>query len=1571
MTKKAESGSLSKRALRALASLQARVDALEQAASEPIAITGIGCRFPGQAVSPQAFWDLLRSGTDAIRELPAERWRIDDYYHSEPATPGKIYVRNGGFLDRIDGFDARFFGISPREAVAIDPQHRLLLEVVWEALENAGIAPDSLAGTCTGVFVGIGQDDYAQLGLRSPAQETIDTYDGTGNLFCFAPGRVAYLLGLQGPNLAIDTACSSSLVALHQACLSLRAGDCNLALAGGVHLVVTPEVTLFLSQARVLSPEGRCRTFDAAADGFSRGEGCGMVVLKRLSDAIAGNDPILAVIRGSAVNHDGASSGLTVPNEQAQLDLVRKALANARVEPGQVSLVEAHGTGTVLGDPIEVNALAAALCSDRSPDSPLLLGSVKTNIGHLEAAAGIAGVIKVVLALHHQEIPPHLHFHEPNPNISWSQLPIEVPVACRPWLRGEATRLAGVSSFGFSGTNAHVVLEEAPEATTASLQVDSRPLLLPLSAKSAPALIELAERYQICLDDQGDDNLGDICASASLGRAHMKHRLALVTGSVAEARQQLAAFARGENAAGLHHGAALPGHEESPADSEWSMQELARAYANGAFIDWRELYPGSFRSIGLPTYPFQRQCYWLTTTDDRRHTVSSLPSRSEPAHPLLGRRLLAAFLDDNEVVFEARVSSGSPGFLAHHRVFGSAVLPAAAFFEIGLATAAELLGTGPVALRTVDIQQALILPEQSEVLIQTTLTRDGPDSYRFRIDSLDQRRSQSWTLHATGWITSGQQAPQTPGELQGPVKEIDVAAHYQAMAARNIDFGASFRSLERVGLAGNEVAGQVRLPARLQTDAGAYRLHPALLDGCFQAAVAAFPEEMDDHTLLPVGCDQIWWSGSSPSACRSRARLQTVADAGHSLTVDLDLRDDSGAAVASVTGLSLVPAHASTLLRGEADSTGDWLYRLAWEPVPALPATTEQGAPGRWLIFADQQGIGAGLAEQLTELGAEVTLVAAGKQYRNDGAGLIHLDPEHDQSYRHLLNEITAAGPLRGVVHLWSLDSGSELSDEAIARARALGTLSSLYLVQALLEQGLRDSLSCLWLVTRGALAVDPVELPPRIEQSALWGLERVIAIEHPELGSSCIDLDPAAEQNPDTIGMLCDVVTRRAATESFALRNRQLLRARLTRHQPEPGRQPAIDTEATYLVAGGLGALGLRVAQWLTDQGARYLALCGRNQPSQAARQLIDDLTSRDVTVVVSQADIADAGQVQQLLHTIGDSMPPLRGIVNAAGVVEDATLQRLGSEQLARVMAPKVAGSWNLHRLTSELPLDLFVCFSSAAGVIGSPGQGAYAAANTFVDALATLRRSNRQPSLSIALGPWAEVGMAAQLDAAQQERLRARGMTSIPPDTGIGLLERLLAGDEACVAVLPIDWQQYLTTTYQGPAPGLFDRLRPAVAKPQPAAKLNQLHEQLAAANQEERRSILASFVCSQVAATLGIAAADSIEPRESLFDLGVDSLMAIELRNRIESRLGSRLRSTTLFDFPTVEQLATHLHDDVLYPTTSPAAGSFLQDSQSSPVISECEPAHGGDNLSQAALEEAIAGELSQLEALLGG
>jgi acyl transferase domain-containing protein len=514
-------------------------------------VIGVGCRFPGGVTGPEAFWAMLRRGTDAIAEIPADRWDARAHYDADPTTPGTLATRWGGFLDQVDRFDAHFFGISPREAVSMDPQQRLLLEVSWEALEHAGQTAARLAGSRTGVFVGASTNDYAHAQTKTASLDHLDAYFATGNSHSVSSGRLSYLLGLHGPSLSVDTACSSSLVAIHLACQSLRNGECRQAIAGGVNVILLPDLGVALSKARMMASDGRCKTFDARADGFVRSEGCGMVVLKRLSDAEADGDTILALVRGSAVNQDGRSSGLTAPNGPAQTLVIAEALANARVQAAQIGYVETHGTGTALGDPIEVQALAAALGPGRPSTRPVMLGSVKTNIGHLEAAAGVAGFIKAVLALQHREIPPHLHLVEPNPHIAWAELPVTVPRTATPWPAEGGSRFAGVSSFGFSGTNAHVVLEERPEASGPESATPAVPHVLTVSARDGAALRELAARWSTHLETTPGVAVADVCFTANVGRGPFAQRAACVVESLPQAREALARLAAAQTNATL------------------------------------------------------------------------------------------------------------------------------------------------------------------------------------------------------------------------------------------------------------------------------------------------------------------------------------------------------------------------------------------------------------------------------------------------------------------------------------------------------------------------------------------------------------------------------------------------------------------------------------------------------------------------------------------------------------------------------------------------------------------------------------------------------------------------------------------------------------------------------------------------------------------------------------------------------------------------------------------------------------------------------------------------------------
>jgi len=543
------------KALVEIRALKARVKELEAARREPIAVVGYGCRFPS-APDPKGFWKLLRDGVDAVREVPRDRFDIDAWYDPDPDQPGRIYTRSAAFLDRVDGFDPGFFSISPREVANLSPQQRLLLEVAWETLEDANLPPARLFGSRTGVFIGqCGFDEgpWNTSGARAP--DEIDLYSLTGTTLSITAGRLSYFLGVNGPSLAVDTACSSSLVALQLAVQSLRSGDCERALVGGVHVLTSPAIMLGLCRIKALAPDGRCKSFDARSDGYGRGEGCGVVLLRRLSDALADGDRIHAVIRGVAINQDGASGGLTVPSGPSQSAAIRGALADGAVDPADLAYVEAHGTGTSLGDPIEMRALHAVYDA-HTRERPLYVGSVKSNIGHLEAGAGIAGLLKVVLALEHRVIPPSLHFVTPNPHIAWDEIPVEVPTRCVPWPDGPRAPAAGLSSFGLGGTNVHVVLEAAPKAAERAPEptlLQMEPVLL-LSGRDDAALRDAAGRAGRWLDEHPDVALADVCHVAAIGRTHFAERLALPANDRAHLRERLREAALGRGGAGVLRG---------------------------------------------------------------------------------------------------------------------------------------------------------------------------------------------------------------------------------------------------------------------------------------------------------------------------------------------------------------------------------------------------------------------------------------------------------------------------------------------------------------------------------------------------------------------------------------------------------------------------------------------------------------------------------------------------------------------------------------------------------------------------------------------------------------------------------------------------------------------------------------------------------------------------------------------------------------------------------------------------------------------------------------------------------
>jgi len=666
---------------------------------EPIAIIGIGCRFPG-APNPKAFWKLLMEGRDANREVPPDRWDVNAFYDPDPTTPGKIINRQGCFIDNIDKFDWRAFRVPPREAKYMDPQHRLLLEVAWEAFEDAGLPLENVAGSRTGVFMGIMWNDY--LRLQSTNYSHLNGYSTTGSAFAFAPNRLSYVFDLKGPSVAVDTACASSLTSVHYACQSLWLGEASMALAGGVNLILSPDISIMLSKAGVLSSEGRCKTLDAQADGFVRGEGAGIVVLKPFS-RLTPSDRIYAVIRGSAINHNGHNEWIMAANPEAQESVIRDAYSRSGINPAEIDYVELHGTGIFKGDALEAKVLGKVVGTHNARNHPCRIGSVKTNIGHLESAAGIAGIIKVALSLYHRQIPPTLHFREINPDIALESLGLSVQKKLGSWPDKPGPNLAAVTAVAMSGVNAHVVLEGLPqnsvEYTRAEQPGAAQAQLLPLSARSPAALSDLVRTFKVFLTDEESGaslSLENICYTACVRRSHHECRVALVSHSRQAFVENIEAFLQGQLPAGVLAGRKTVGDQEMldslekegvgtdliseclgqrdqdgsvlvslPTDGKKRsamLGALGTLYAHGYMLDWSALYPGGVQCVQLPTYPWQRERLWLDWIDNHKsldcleQTIkykkqpigepNELLRKIEEAQPINRRSILLKFLRD-------------------------------------------------------------------------------------------------------------------------------------------------------------------------------------------------------------------------------------------------------------------------------------------------------------------------------------------------------------------------------------------------------------------------------------------------------------------------------------------------------------------------------------------------------------------------------------------------------------------------------------------------------------------------------------------------------------------------------------------------------------------------------------------------------------------------------------------------------------------------------------------------------------------------------------------------------------
>jgi myxalamid-type polyketide synthase MxaE len=1709
---------------------------------EPVAVIGMACRFPG-ADDLEAYWQLLREGRDAIREVDASHWLERGVSRDELATLRGEANQFGGFLDHIDEFDAVAFGVSADEAARMDPQQRLLLEVTAAALADAGLLASELAGTRTGVFVGASSFDFALLQLSELSQ--LDARTATGSALSILANRISYSYDLRGPSLVLDTACSSSLVAFHSALRSLQAGECERAIVAGVNVILSPAIACNFRRAGALAADGRCKFLDASADGFVRSEGVGVVILQGLGSSVSAQARVYAEVRGSAVNQDGRSNGLMAPNLDAQVAVLNDACDDAAVTPSSVAYVEAHGTGTLLGDPIEARGLGKVYGADRSESGlPCLVGSVKTNLGHLEAAAGIVGVIKLSLALHHRWLPPSLHLHTPNPHVALAQLGLEACTRGLPWPE-LGSKIAGVSSFGFGGTNAHVLLQaHEPERDAWVPSHDATTHVLALSASSRDGLLELSERYASYLSNAGaHEPLEQICSAAALRHDLGKHRRAVCAPShreLAEAlRRELAdepprkrtdvvfvfsgtgsewvGMARDllaeqpvfrarvleldaiiQDLAGWSVLSALE-HEAFRFDHPSTTQPCLFVVQSALAALWRswDVRPSAIlgHSAGEPAAMLAAGA--LTDRDAARLILA----RSKLLGELAGSGMMAMVgLDERATEralegFADRVAIAALNGPAHTVISGEpaalrqvlARLSERAVFHRVLAMdfAAHSQAVEP-SLEGFCRQLADLRPAPSSVPLYSTVygkrivgsevdasywARNLRQPVRFRdalrellaedrtifielsphpvlahaieacvhehagaalvLPSLQRGERARDTLLATlarlfearafsSWAQLYERRPMVSLPLAPLARTrhwFDPRAASGEAAKSRTRPARGFGSLARLpGVALSEFAlAREHVPQASEPDLPALLPWAEVLDNVIEQATRAWQDGPLALQAVVLNTERRWpddaraafqlsleaqagelrrfavhlrtSDGTSwvrfatgqvvPAEVHARARereplsfssdgptmldvdrmqqalalaherlpaalpreavprtLRHYRHAGgqasctrvHLLEdarVDLEQRDASGALVRQARSLQLAPADEELLLPWRQRAAERLRYEERWLPFPTRQGAFAAHAGQCWLLLDDGSALARELARALPEMGVECQVV-------NDWPRL------DDAALRSLFAQ---AHGCAGVLAFW-------LGEPDLGAALPQAARAAFLRASALIRSHAAAGAGKLWLFAR-----DQQLGSDALVDSMLWGLARVASLECQTSfgGIVGVHAEAGGEAVPAIVSALAagDGEDRWRIVEGTAYTSRLVAAAA----RAPSGARLALRSDASYLITGGTGGVGLALARWLASRGAGRLVLCARRPPSASARQALAELSEQGVAIQTLLLDVGDSRAVRSCIEALARDGRPLRGIFHAAGVAREATLQDASAELVDEVLRAKVDGAWNLHQSASAVgaELDYFVSFGSISAVWGSSRLSAYAAANRFLSAQAAQRRAAGLPALCVHWG-WLQEGEIVSRDYGRF--LTELGISPVSCATAFAAMESVLLAGLPDAVVARVDWSRFVPAYEARGRRGFFDSLRPSERAGQAR---HTLREALAARLPAERRELLLEHLCEEIASLLGRSARD-VAVDEGLFQLGLDSLMAVTLRRKLDQALGTSLAPTALFEHGTVARLVEHLLTDVL-------AYEGSDDSLVSAPQATAEPI---DELSQLSEDDLLA----RLEAKLG-
>ncbi len=1486
---------------------------------DDIAIVGMAVNFP-KAQNLKEFLENLRNGVDCIRSFPEQRSGDVARYLEARDIEGEFTI--GGYLNEIDKFDCKFFNIPPKEARLMDPNQRLFLQTAWNALEDAGYSPEKIKGTKTGVYLGYSSD------FGEEYKSLVDVYEPSskgqslaGNIKSIIASRISYYLDLKGPSMVVDTACSSSLVAVHLACKALMTGECQIAIAGGVKLSLIPVKTSKDSEVGIASSDGKTKTFDDNSDGTGFGEGVAAIIIKPLKKALEDNDRIYSLIKGGAVNQDGNSIGITAPNAAAQRDLILEAWKNARIDPETISYIEAHGTGTKLGDPIEVSGIEMAFRKHTDKKQFCAIGSVKTNVGHLDNAAGIAGLVKAVLALKYREIFPSLHFAKPNHRINFIDSPVYINEKLREWKSEGTPRRCGINSFGLSGTNCHLVLEEMLEQEKRHDNADMKTQILSISAKTGEILETLVQHYDYFLNHESGFELEDVCYTSAMCRGHYEHRLAIIAGSLEEMKTKIKKVTEKglftDSIEGIFYGShkIITGNRVQRTDEgitedlevmtgdlsklikslsedyklrASALKEICSLYVCGGSVDWGELYKGTGAvKLGLPAYPFSKRRCWVEYEEE------GCTSSIKKSHPLVETCLAESF---ETGIYKTEFSTEKQWVVNEHRVMEKCVVPGTTYLEMMREISGKYNKGQELELRNIIFMAPLIVEEGKPKEVHTIVRRKGR-ILQYEIAGLDEG---IWKKHAEGELLAAEPIEEQDINIEQLKKILtnEVTIDISKQPTHAIQTGPRWNVIKKLYCRDDEYLAHLRLPREFEEDLDIYKLHPSLMDFAINAANSLI------GTYLPFSYKRMRVSGPTPQEFYSYIRRKNrEKESLDTVTFDITLTD--------MSGKSFITVEDYTVRRLNENAAGfeteeNLFNKIVWKAAP-LENTRHPNEEGSILVLKGKSSICTDVIHKLKEEGQSVIEVDFGNDFKvdNNDPDILDAIRKEEEELNRLIGTLSQKR-IKQIVHMSTLGTDCKTETE-LDESLGQGVYSLFCLTRALIANKIKDDIDIV-LVSDFAEEVTGEEVKINPQNAALFGLGKVVGQEYSNLNCRCIDIDLNTSSEEILLELSGESSTYKAVYRDHV------------RYIEELSKIPAADLESgtfdvkeqgVYLITGGTGGLGLEMAEYLASRNKVNLILINRSALGEKGTRSggklarIDEIKELGSSIELCQADVSNESVLKSVIQRIIGKYGRVDGILHCAGIAGDGFILKKDINAFSNVLAPKVKGTWMLDRLTRELKPDFFVMFSSVTSIVGGMGQGDYTAANAFLDSFASYRSKDGQKTVSINWPAWKETGMAVDYGFNTDEGIfkpvSTSGAVKAFESIMVNGFKRAIVGEfnqsslnnTTLIKELPVKLSDDIWKKKNNPADKSLSNKR----KVAEAGSLMSLQAQSIESRMRQ--------IWNRVLGTV------DIDINESLNEMGGDSITATQLLKEIEKEFPKTIDISDVFVYPSVRELSGYI------------------------------------------------------------